>query len=176
MTKKPEFGEESLWHLAVKNYYLKIVNFVYYLTRDWFLAEDIAQETFARAIDKYNQLKDPDKLFPWLMSITINLVRTQTKKKQQVVAVSDVDLYISCSMDDLPIEIVQNKEKQKLVQEAIGKLSPQEQKAVTMRYYLDMKDKDIAFALGVTVGTVKKQLFRARAKLLQELQKEGDDI
>ncbi len=176
MIKHPEFGDESLWHLAVKSYYPKIVNFVYYLTRDRFLAEDIAQEAFARAIDKYDQLRDPDKFFPWLTSITINLVRTQTKKNQQVVSVSDMDLYLSCSEDDLSTAMVHNKENQKLVQDAIARLSPQEQKAVTMRYYLDMKDKDIAFALGVTVGTVKKQLFRARAKLYQELHKEGDDI
>lgn len=64
------------------------------------------------------------------------------------------------------------------VLKTIGKLSPQEQQVTIMRYYLDMKEKDIAYAQRVTLGTVKKQLFRARAKLYHDLQpwldKEGD--
>ncbi|PKM76122.1 MAG: hypothetical protein CVU90_14040 [Firmicutes bacterium HGW-Firmicutes-15] len=176
MTNHPDFGDESLWHLAVQNYYPKIVNFVYYLTRDRFLAEDIAQEAFARAIDKFDQLKDPDKFLPWLTSIALNLVRTQIKHTQRVVSVSDIDSCIPFpSNDNFPMEMAENKEIQKLVQNAIAQLSPQEQKAITMRYYLDMKDKDIAFALGVTIGTVKKQLFRARSKLFQYLRREGDE-
>jgi len=175
MAKHPDFSDESLWHLAVQNYYPKIVNFVYYLTRDRFLSEDIAQEAFARAIDKFDQLKDPDKFLPWLTSIAVNLVRTQIKHNQRVVSVSDMESYISFPFNDyFSMESAENNEIQKLVQNAIAQLSPQEQKVITMRYYLDMKDKDIALALGVTIGTVKKQLFRARSKLFQDLHREGE--
>jgi len=45
-----------------------------------------------------------------------------------------------------------------------------------MRYYLDMKERDIAFALGVTTGTVKKQLFRARSKLYNDLHQLSESV
>ncbi len=65
-----------------------------------------------------------------------------------------------------------------MVLKAIHMLTPQEQQVTIMRYYLDMKEKDIAFALGVSIGTVKKQIFRARGKLYNVLQplvaREGD--
>ncbi len=59
MANTPEFGDNSLWSLAIQNYYRKIFNYIYYLTEDRFLAEDIAQETFAKGIEKFHQLKDP---------------------------------------------------------------------------------------------------------------------
>lgn len=179
MANKPEFGDDSLWRWAIKNYYSRIVNYVYYLTEDWFLAEDIAQDTFAKGIEKFHQLKDPDKIFPWLMSIAINSGRNQVKRNQRTIPASDMNFYISKLLtEESPAELFERQEMAAIVLKAIRKLSHQEQQVTIMRYYLDIKDKDIAFALGVSTGTVKKQLFRARSKLYNDLQQllaeEGD--
>lgn len=171
------FSDDSLWHLAIQQYYSKTVNFVYHLTGDQFIAEDIAQEAFATANVKFEQLRDTDKFFPWLTSIALNLVRTQIKRDQRVISISEID---SCFYSEVAciIEMCEKKERQKLVQNAIAQLPAQQKEMTIMRYYLDMKDKEIAFALGVTSGSVKKQLFRARAKLYLTLQnsflEEGD--
>ena len=170
MPKEPDWGENSLWHLAIQNYYPRILNFVYYLTGDRYLAEDIAQETFARAIDKFHQLKDPNRMFSWLVSIAVNLVKTHHRTKQRTVAMPELAHHIpALSQDEFFIDMIERQEIQKLVQDVISQLSSQEQKIIIMRYYLDMKEKDIAFALKVTIGTVKKQLFRARSKLYNDL-------
>lgn len=169
MQKESEKGENSFWHLAIQNYYPKILNFVYYLTRDYYLAEDIAQETFAKAIDKFHQLKDPNKLFSWLVSIALNLVKTYHKTKQRIVAVSGSAHVLLLPQDESLMEKIEHREMQKLVKDAIALLSPQQQEIIIMRYYLDMKEEDIAFALKITIGTVKKQLFRARSKLHNNL-------
>lgn len=56
IVNKPEdVSPDSLWHLAIENYYTKIVNVVYYLSRDPVLAEDMAQEAFAIALEKFHQ-------------------------------------------------------------------------------------------------------------------------
>jgi len=171
MANKPGLGDDSLWNLAIQKYYPRIVNYVYYLTEDRFLAEDIAQETFAQGIQKFHQLKDPDKFFPWLLSIAVNTVRNQIKRNRRTVPAADLGLYISgLSIDESPLELYEQQETATMVLKAIRKLSDQEQQITIMRYYLDMKEKDIAFALGVGVGTVKKQLFRARSKLYNDLQ------
>ncbi|MEA1961576.1 MAG: RNA polymerase sigma factor [Bacillota bacterium] len=173
------FEDDSIWQLAIQTYYPNLVNYLYFTTRDRFLAEDIAQEAFAASIDKFDQLKNPDKFLPWITSIALNIAKTLVKRGKRVTPVEDIDSCIKFFPgDDFPIEMVDRKEMQIVVQNAIAKLSPQEQNVVIMRYYLDMKDKDIAQALGVTVGTVKKVLFRAKAKLYKDLQhlagKEGE--
>lgn len=179
MANNPEFGNDSLWHLAMQNYYPRIVNYVYFMTKDRYLAEDIAQETFVKGIDKFHQLKDPDRFFPWLLSIAIKTGRTQIEQNKRIVPASSMEFYDSMlPIDESPAELFERKETTTQVLKIIGKLSYQEQQVTIMRYYLDMKEKDIAFALGVSTGTVKKQLFRARSKLYNDLQqlfaKEGD--
>jgi len=179
MANKPEFGDDSLWRLAIQNYYPRIVNYVYYLTEDRFLAEDIAQETFAKGIEKFHQLKDPDKFFPWLLSIAVNTGLNQFKRNQRTIPASGMEFYISkLPLNESPAELYERQETAIPVLKAMRKLSPREQQITIMRYYLDMKEKDIAYALGVSTGTVKKQLFRARSKLYSDLQqlsaKEGD--
>lgn len=170
MANNPEFGDDSLWFWAIQNFYPVIVNYVYFLTEDRFLAEDIAQETFAKGIAKFHQLKDPDKFFPWLLSIAINTGRTQIERNKRTVPASDMAFYVSnLPIDGSPSELLEKQETANLVLKAIRKLSLQEQQVTIMRYYLDMKEKDIAFALGVSIGTVKKQLFRARSKLYNNL-------
>lgn len=179
MSNNESFDKDSLWHLAIQNYYPKVVNVVYYLTRDWFLAEDIAQETFAIAIEKFAQLKDSNKFLPWLMAIAVNLTKDCLKRKQKTVLVSYTDLATIDTTNDPSEIITERMEAHKVVTNALSRLSPQEQKVVVLKYYLDLKEKDIAFSLGIRIGTVKKLLFRARSKLRCELQcfarKEGEN-
>ena len=171
MTHKPDLGDDSLWHLAMQSYYPRIVNYVYFLTGDRYLAEDIAQETFAKGIAKFHQLKDPNMFFPWLLSIAINTGRTQIKRDKRTIPTSDKEFYFSkLTIEESPEDLFQKRETADQVLKIIGRLSPQEQQVTIMRYYLDMKEKDIAYTQGVTIGTVKKQLFRARAKLYHDLQ------
>lgn len=177
MADNPELGDNSLWSIAIQKYYPRIVNYVYYLTEDRFLAEDIAQETFAQGIQKFHQLRDPDKFFPWLLSIAINTGRNQIKRNRRALLAADLESYISqLPMEDSPSELYERQETAALVLKAIHKLSHQEQQITIMRYYLDMKEKDIAFALGVSIGTVKKQLFRARSKLYNDLQQLPESV
>lgn len=179
MSNIDSFDKDSLWHLAIQNYYPKIVNVVYYLTRDWFLAEDIAQETFAIAIEKFAQLRDSNKFLPWLTAIAVNLTKDCLKHKQKTVLLSYTDLASIEKTNDPSGIITERIEAHKVVTNALSKLSSQEQKVVVLKYYLDLKEKDIALSLGISIGTVKKLLFRARSKLCLELQyfaqKEGED-
>jgi RNA polymerase sigma-70 factor (ECF subfamily) len=175
----PDFEDDSLWRLAIEKYYPKLVNYLYFTTRDRYFAEDIAQEAFAVAIEKFGQLKNPNKFLPWITSIAINIAKTRIQREKRVTPVEDINSYATVFFgDEFPIEMAERTDIQIIVQSAISKLSPQEQNMVIMRYYLDMKDKDIALALGVNQGTVKKGLFRSRAKLHHDLQnlagKEGE--
>jgi RNA polymerase sigma factor (sigma-70 family) len=179
MTRITDTEAHSFWNLIIQRYYNKVLNFVFHSTHDYFRAEDITQEAFARAIHHFRQLKDPDKFFPWVISIALNVIRKQSQSSGRTVLM-DTDIFPdrAAAVSD-PEHILNQEETSRRVLNAIHKLSSQEKNVVLMRYYLDMKEKDIAFALGVTRGTVKKLLFRGRAKLYENLDncfsKEGEE-
>jgi RNA polymerase sigma factor (sigma-70 family) len=60
------------------------------------------------------------------------------------------------------------------VERALRALSRRQREAVVLRYYLDMSMLEVAGALGVSTGTAKTTLFRARAVLSRALGVAGD--
>jgi RNA polymerase sigma-70 factor, ECF subfamily len=61
------------------------------------------------------------------------------------------------------------------VERALGTLPRREREVTVLRYYLGMDVAEIARTLGVSDGTVKTQLFRARQALARELGEEADE-
>jgi RNA polymerase sigma-70 factor (ECF subfamily) len=164
---------------VIQNYYSKIFTLVYYLVQDRYLAEDITQEAFVIAMEKYHQLRDLNKFLPWLARIATNLAKTHLKRKLRTVPLSDMEAAVSSSMTDTSYSnTAEHLDADTFVKNALPRLSLQEQQIVILRYYMDMTEKDIAFSLGISIGSVKKQLFRARSKLMLEYRvwsgKDGD--
>jgi RNA polymerase sigma factor (sigma-70 family) len=58
---------------------------------------------------------------------------------------------------------------------ALGRLPRRQREATVLRYYMRMDVAEIALALGVSDGTVKSALYRARATLARELDEEADE-
>jgi RNA polymerase sigma-70 factor (ECF subfamily) len=172
-TKMPRLPKtcDSLWDLVIEKYYYKIVNAIFFYTKDQYLAKDITQETFARAIERITQLKNPDRFGPWLMSIAFNIAKNDLKRNKRIFLSSDVSTFNQLPSDfNFPQELVERKETQEIVKKALMKLTIKEREAVILRYHLDMMEKDVAYTMGVSTGTVKKLLFRAKVKLFGHLQ------
>lgn len=159
--------DESLWHIIINDYYPKLVNMIYYLTRDWHAAEDIVQEAFAKAISSFHKLKDPNKFKPWLTRIALNTGKSWVMRNSHISYFAEIE--VAASSFDLQLEEVINAETRKVVVDAISCLSPQEQKVVVLRFYLDLLEKDIANILGISEGTVKTVLHRSKKKLYRHL-------
>ena len=146
-------------------------------------AEDIVQETYMMAFNKFHQLKEPSRCKPWLLRILRNnfLKNCQKAKSQQRLLETD---YI----DHLKQQ-VQVKDAEKLlakaagnraVKEAIDKL-PFKYREVLLLYYMDeMLYKEIAHTLNIPIGTVMSRLTRARegvkANLLKDSKQSGDNV
>ncbi len=133
-----------------------------------FDAEDIAQETYLMAYDKFHQLREKSKCKPWLLTILRNnFLKTYHKKKsQQRLTESDYINFLKESLVKDDAESVLSKVSFKMaVQNAIDKL-PSKYKEVLTLYYMDeMLYRDIAQVLDIPIGTVMSRLTRAREGL-----------
>ena len=70
-----------------------------------------------------------------------------------------------------PEQRVQSQQAQKMVHEALQKLSPELREALILRDLQDMDYKDIALVLKITEGTVKSRINRGRTELARVLQR-----
>lgn len=131
-------------------------------------AEDIVQETYLMAFNKFHQLRDKSKCKPWLMRILRNnfLKSYQKKKTQQKLAESEyVDQLKETLSSGTAEHLLVKASKNKLIQDAMNRL-PFKYKEVLMLYYMDdMLYKEIATTLDIPIGTVMSRLTRAREGL-----------
>ncbi len=126
---------------------------------DW--AEDLAQQAFLSACLHQQQLRDPNRVRQWLMSIARNAYFNERRQRKPVPA-SQLDVEL--------VEISQRDERdwfgdEEQVQQALQQLSEEHRLVVLMFYFEDLSYREIADELSLPVGTVMSRLSRAKQHL-----------
>ena len=136
-------------------------------------AEDIVQDTFVTLIESYDTLNDKDKVIPWLKKIAANkCLNRLTRTRTDAVEDEFFDDVEAIAEDFLPDSIVESEEARKIVMDIINnKLSDDIRRTLILFYFDDMSTKEIAEALGVPEGTVRRRLNFARNKIKKEVEK-----
>lgn len=121
-------------------------------------ALDIVQESACKAITQCKNLKDTEKLLPWLCRIVVNtsldLLRSQVKEQPA---------------EELPETATEDKYEEFDLKEALDRLEPENRTIIILRYFEDMKIEDIALVVDENVNTVKARLYRSLKKLRVQL-------
>jgi RNA polymerase sigma-70 factor (ECF subfamily) len=139
------------------------------LNGDWHKAEDILQETAARAWKHAHYLGTHDALVrPWLFTVVRNLVidhhRSRRLRPLELVPVEELDA--SC-------ENLENLLTFHVVLEALQELPEQQQTIIKLMYYLECSVAQAAEHLGIPHGTVKSRAFYALRALRKALEERG---
>jgi len=132
--------------------------------------EDVASETFLAAYKGLSRYTGRAQLSTWLWSIAyrqgVNYLRKNRKQQQFK---SELNEQIADSKQQLPPEVMQSKETEQLVWEAVNRL-PRIWALTVILYYREGKSTaDIAKVMQARENTIKTYLFRARQKLKQLL-------
>jgi RNA polymerase sigma-70 factor (ECF subfamily) len=133
------------------------------------LADDLVQETYAKALKNRSQLNDITKLKPWLTRILVNLHSDYYRSKQQQVEFEDE--YALTEFD--PSDLLSRDESVQIVRKAIAQLNDKHRKIISLVDIADFSYAEVADILEIPVGTVMSRLNRARGtlkSLLHELE------
>lgn len=137
-------------------------------TGNVFDAEDIVQETYLMAFNKFHQLKEPSSCKSWLLRILRNnfLKTCQKNKNQQRLFETDYIEFLKFHVQQQDAEeLLVTGSQINQVQEAIEKLPVKYREILTLYYTDEMLYKEIAQALDIPMGTVMSRLTRAREGL-----------
>jgi RNA polymerase sigma-70 factor, ECF subfamily len=138
----------------------------YGLTGDRQAAEEILQDTFARAYRHRHSFRLDISPLHWLHRVSLNLCYSRLSRRRLVAGPID-DATAQALPDDrqLPAERVEQEELRQIVRDGIATL-PEKHQAVIVLYYLHRRSlQETADALGIQVGTVKSRLHYALRRL-----------
>ncbi len=147
-----------------ERYYCSMVAIGYACLRDHHLAEDIAQEAFAKALVKLPHLEQPDRFGIWLAKICRNTARDVLRKKTEVNNVPDLTGFPGRTSSE-------NSNHE--VEKAIGKLPPAARELIALRYYHQMSYEQMTEVLGLSKAAINGRLNRAKQKLAKILKRDG---
>ena len=145
-------------------------------------ADDVAQEVFVKVERSLKDLEDPSKLTSWIYAITLNTVRDAARRSAArrpfVVPDARGDRERDLADNDIPDgrlrtaeEIAIRNEMVACFLDHVGRLPGHYAEIYVLSEFEGLCAGDIAHRLGISVGTVKIRLHRARARLHGELRR-----
>lgn len=153
----------------------RLHTFVYRLTQQEELTQEIVQESLFEMYKVLGKLKSAERFWPWLHGIATNKLRHhyRTERTQRNLAVSSAERNGSAKERHDGLERLVGEELKQIVWSAMQKLRTQHKAVLVMRCYDDMAYADIAEAMGCSEFGTRMLFLRAKRALQRELSKNG---
>ena len=146
-----------------KQYFETVNKYLFCLTHNSDISEELTQETFYRAVKKINTFKGDCKMSVWLCQIAKNLWFDELKKKKKVENIGDEMLSIQ-SEDKLEEKVILNESKVELYKK-IQKLDKQTREVIYLRITGELSFKEIGDILNKTENWARVTFYRGKQKL-----------
>ena len=170
-------SNEEAFEELVHRYKARIFTSIYLIVKHNYLAEDILQETFIKAINtiKRGKYNEEGKFLRWIMRIAHNLAVDHFRKSKRfpVVVMEDGSgVFNTLNFSEVPFETVQiQKEIQDKVRFLIQDLPDTQKQVLIMRHYMDLSFQEIADTTGVSINTALGRMRYALINLRKRMKK-----
>ncbi len=144
-------------------HYGPMCRLAYVILGDAAIAEELVMEAFLKTFSGWWRIRDRARVDAYLRRAVVNLCRSRIRRKA-IESRVNATLH-SREQVTTPAWDPERHETSRLVWKAVQALPERQRAAVILRYFEDLPEADIAEALQCSVGTVKSQLSKARAKL-----------
>jgi RNA polymerase sigma-70 factor (ECF subfamily) len=148
-------------------YHASLVRMIYRRTGDRDRAEDLAQETFARAVEA-----PPTNPRPWLFAVALNLVREDGRRSVRQGRRLQLLRAESPDAAPAPDDEFDRGESRDAVRRALAALTERDREALLLKAE-GFNYEEIAATLGMSRGAIGTTLARARRRLLEAYRTQG---
>ena len=164
-------GDRAAFSELVARFQNRIYRFLVRLTRSPDDALELTQETFLHAYQALARWKPDARLSTWLFRIARNQALDRLRRARHVQFVPLDELLTSQlpASSPTPDAALQARQRITALEAALAQLSLEHREILLLRDIEDLSYDDIAQVLGISLGTVKSRIARARAGLLQHM-------
>jgi RNA polymerase sigma-70 factor (ECF subfamily) len=175
-------GDMRAYGALVAKYQERIYNLIYRMCSRRADVEELAQETFLKALERIGQFRGNSQFYTWLFRIAVNLTISHRRRAGRIRfhSMTGPEEYDEVGSDSLTARLAQRRdappdrsamagEASGRIAQALDELDEEFRIVVALRDIEDMDYASIADVIGVPVGTVKSRLHRARGLLRQKL-------
>ncbi len=175
-------GREQAFAELLQRHKSRVYTAIYMFVRDKYLAEDLFQETFIKAVKKLQAglYTDEGKFLPWVLRIANNLCidyYRKTKRSPRITNPEGFDIFAILPFHETGAqEAIIKSEDSKTVRALIDKLPPDQKEVLILRHYADYSFKEIAELTGVSINTALGRMRYAilnMRRMLNEQQKKA---
>jgi RNA polymerase sigma-70 factor (ECF subfamily) len=174
-------GQEAAYRELIRRYERPVFALLFRMLRDRELAEDLAQETFIKALNAIESHRPEFKFSSWIFKIANNAAIDHLRRRELDTlsldgsphaetpeAMQATALQIG-GRQESPLDAVEARELGGMIEEAIGRLRPEYRSCILLRHVEGRAYEEIAEILNLPLGTVKTYIHRARNELRQAL-------
>lgn len=164
---RADAGREREIAALFDRHYAPMCRLAYVILGDAQLAEEIVMDSLVKMFTGWGRIRDLDNVEAYLRRAVVNMCRSKIRRK-----VIEARVNATVHHRDerrVPDWDPERHETNRLVWQAVRSLPERQRACVVLRYFEDLPEAEIAEALDCSTGTVKSQLFKARAKLERSL-------
>ena len=170
-------GDSAAFETLMSAYERKIYGLCLRMMGNTHDGEDAAQEAMLRIWQKLGQCRDEAALSTWIYRVTASACTDALRKRSRQAAPSLEGLreegFDAADPALTPEDVAQESERRRAMDEAIAAVPPEMRSVFLLRDVHGLSVEQTARALGVSQGTVKSRLSRAREKIARRLRESG---
>jgi RNA polymerase sigma-70 factor (ECF subfamily) len=152
-------GHEPALELLIRRHKTKVFTSIILFVRDHYLAEDLFQDTFMKAVRKLRagEYTEEGKFLPWIMRIAHNLCidyYRRVKRSPQITTSDGYDIFEVLKFSNgNPEKEYMRKQSHEKIREMVNRLPSEQREVVILRQWADLSFKEIADITGVSINT-----------------------
>ncbi|WP_371484548.1 ECF subfamily RNA polymerase sigma factor, BldN family [Kitasatospora sp. NBC_00315] len=162
LVERAQAGESEAFGRLYDHYADTVYRYIYYRVGSKATAEDLTSETFLRALRRIGTFTWQGRDFgAWLVTIARNLVADHFKSSRFRLEVTTGEMLDSNECERSPEDSVLERLSNAALLEAVGRLNPQQQECVTLRFLQGLSVAETARIMGKNEGAIKTLQYRA---------------
>ena len=170
-------GQQDAYAGLLQRYERPVFNVIARLVHDPGVAEELAQETFLKAFRRLDTFDQRRGFSPWLLRIAhntaIDALRRRGPQTRDIDAGPGGDARVVASSDPGPDRQTEHRLAVRDLVAALVRLRPEHRLALVLRFQEAQSYKQIAYVMGVSEGTAKSYVHRARGRLADAMRAAG---
>lgn len=151
-------------------YFETVKKYLFCLTNNNDIAEELTQETFYRAVQKIDTFKGESKISTWLCTIARNVWYDELRKNKRIQNISEEQLMTIEDENNLEDIILSNNDREEM-HNKIQELDKVTKKVIYLRIIGELSFKEIGNILNKTENWARVTFYRGKQKLMK-----GDDL